>query len=143
VAGNTTMLVKLGNQLGAIANAAIACTTCHSLVLEGDHIVQGLRIVLSDLRDSATRTLACPACALLWQAVCAIVEQEASAPDVSYEAILVEGRPRTHSGPMVVHLYPHPTAFGKTSKTLQFYTTAGKPPIVPSSRLRDGLNLSP
>lgn len=87
---------------------------------------EGLKLPLSDLRESAIKTPACPACALLWQAVSAALKQETSKPDILYESILIEYKPPKHPGPMVVHLYPDPVAHGLTEKTLQLYTLEGK-----------------
>ncbi|KAH7133902.1 heterokaryon incompatibility protein-domain-containing protein [Dactylonectria macrodidyma] len=113
--------------LGRLGKPA-ACPTCKSLVLGDDLASTGIPIVLSDLRQSASRRHACPACALLWQAVCAVVKPETSMPEVSFESILVEHRPLTLSSPMVVHIFPDPVAHGRTAKSLQIYTTADDAP---------------
>lgn len=89
---------------------------------------EGLKVALSELRESAIKTLACSACAVLWQAVSAALKQETSMPHVLYESILIEYKPPKHPGPMVVHLYPDPVAHEVAEKTLQLYTLEGKIP---------------
>ncbi|KAI8725699.1 HET domain-containing protein [Fusarium sp. LHS14.1] len=109
-------------------SAATACTTCHSLVLGDEYMNEGLKLALSDLRESAIKTHACAACALLWNAVSAALKQETSKPHVLYESMLIEHKPPKHPGPMVVHLYPDPVTYGVTEKVLQLYTLEGEVP---------------
>lgn len=113
-------------------SAATPCATCHSLALGDEYMNEGLKLALSDLQESALKTGACAACALLWKAVSAALKQETSKPHVLYESILIEHKPPKHPGPMVVHLYPDPVAYGVTEKVLQLYTLEGKRPTMHS-----------
>ncbi|KAH7176240.1 heterokaryon incompatibility protein-domain-containing protein [Dactylonectria macrodidyma] len=110
------------------ATMATTCATCHSLVLEGGWMDQGLRVELVALKESGSSTPACLTCALLWQAVCAAVKEETTMPDILFESILIESKPPKHPGPMVVHLYPDPVAHGVGEKTIQLYTTEDDSP---------------
>ncbi|KAM5383361.1 hypothetical protein ACJZ2D_002054 [Fusarium nematophilum] len=104
---------------------APTCATCHSLVLEdeGGWMDQGLQVNLPALKESGSSAPACPTCALLWQAVCAAVKEKTTKPDILYESILIESKPPKHPGPLVVHLYPDPVAYGVGDETIQLYTT--------------------
>lgn len=102
-----------------------SCDTCRSLDNADDYDRDGHRIRLSELRKSAARRDPCPACVLLWQAVCTGLRPATSSPDAAFESILIETRPPNFSDPLVLHVFPGPVAFGKTTQTLQLYVTQG------------------
>lgn len=107
---------------------SIVCDLCLSLDLDDEIVGTHLRIVLSDLRHSASKPVAaCPTCVILWQAVCEFTQPEAARPDIAFESIYIDSKPPAASGPMVVHINPDPVAWGMTTRTLQFYTTVGEP----------------
>ncbi|KAF4470501.1 het domain-containing [Fusarium albosuccineum] len=89
-------------------------------LLENEGLDQGLEVDMSALKESAAT---CPTCALVWQAICAAVEEETSAPDVLFKSMLIENKPPKHPGPMIIHIYPDPVAYGVDEKMLQLYTT--------------------